>query len=232
METAKEFGVFTRDVLNSWAGYCTGGVIVALLWLWSTLNEVPISRKIGIAVAIFFLAVALFNAWQKQYRRANTAELPNLSARIDFLYGGNVTEINGAQLWMVVALKNEGAPSVAGGYRLGIEFEDRTILIAPTRINDGYELRGEGDKVLARFSSSNRLEDKTMSTTIQRGLPVRGWLRFDFPGIEDSKIRAAKKTLCFRDVNDKEYSISFTRFTPLSSPLYYPGSGDNPFEVS
>src|SRR5205809_5832120 len=61
---------FLWAVLNNWAGYTTGGLVVALTSLWSTLfPRFPISRKIGIALALLFLFMAFFNAWRKQYRR-------------------------------------------------------------------------------------------------------------------------------------------------------------------
>ena len=59
---------FLRAVLNSWAGYTTGGIVVALAWLWSTISQIPLSRKAGIVLALFFLFMAFFNAWRKQYR--------------------------------------------------------------------------------------------------------------------------------------------------------------------
>lgn len=67
MEWLKQVAEFLWAVINNWAGYTTGGLIVALLWLWSTLRQVPISRKVGIAVAILFLFFAAFNAWRKLY---------------------------------------------------------------------------------------------------------------------------------------------------------------------
>lgn len=59
---------FFWAVLNSWAGYATGGITVALVWLWSTVFSIPISRHAGIGLAIFFLVMAFFNAWRKQFR--------------------------------------------------------------------------------------------------------------------------------------------------------------------
>jgi hypothetical protein len=60
---------FCWTVLNSWAGYTTGGIIVALVWLWSTISTTPPSRPAGIGLAIFFLIMAFFNAWRKLFHR-------------------------------------------------------------------------------------------------------------------------------------------------------------------
>lgn len=71
---------FLKAVLNSWAGYTTGGIVVALVWLWSTVSQIPMSRKAGIILAIFFLLMALFNAWRKQYHE-NLALVNNPAQR-------------------------------------------------------------------------------------------------------------------------------------------------------
>jgi hypothetical protein len=39
MDILKEIGIYLLAVIDNWAGYCTGGVIVALLWFWSTLKQ-------------------------------------------------------------------------------------------------------------------------------------------------------------------------------------------------
>jgi hypothetical protein len=68
----EDFLRFLWAVANNWAGYTTGGLVVALLWLWSTLKQVPISRKTSIAVAVMFLIFAFFNAWRGQYLRTKS----------------------------------------------------------------------------------------------------------------------------------------------------------------
>jgi hypothetical protein len=67
MDYLRDMVLFLWSVLNNWAGYATGGVIVALVWLWSTLRQKPPSRNVGIGLAIFFLFFAFFNAWRDQY---------------------------------------------------------------------------------------------------------------------------------------------------------------------
>jgi hypothetical protein len=72
---------FLLAVINSWAGYATGGVVVALLWLWSTISQIPMSRKAGIVLALFFLFMAFFNAWRKQYREKLTLAAASVHLR-------------------------------------------------------------------------------------------------------------------------------------------------------
>jgi hypothetical protein len=85
MEYIQEIGEFIWAVVNNWAGYCTGGLIVALLWLWATIKQRALPRQIGIALAIIFLFFAVFNAW-----RAKDQQLRALkeSLRSPVLEGG------------------------------------------------------------------------------------------------------------------------------------------------
>lgn len=64
-----DFLEFIRAVISQWAVYATGGIIVAFLWLWSTLLDTPPSKKVNIGIALFFLFLAVFHAWRKQYRQ-------------------------------------------------------------------------------------------------------------------------------------------------------------------
>ena len=66
MELLRDIVIFLWAVLNNWAGYCTGGVIVALLWFWSTLRQRTLPTKLGLLLAVGFLIVAVFNAWRAQ----------------------------------------------------------------------------------------------------------------------------------------------------------------------
>jgi hypothetical protein len=71
MEWISEIGQFLWAVLNNWAGYSTGGIIVAVVALWHVLKNQPMPRKLAIALAMFFFFLSFFKAWQDQYHRAN-----------------------------------------------------------------------------------------------------------------------------------------------------------------
>jgi len=58
---------FVWASINNWGGYSTGGVIVALIALWSLLRSRPLPRRFGVSVAIFFLFFGIFKAWRDQY---------------------------------------------------------------------------------------------------------------------------------------------------------------------
>jgi len=74
MDWLRDLGEFLWAVITNWAGYVTGGIIVALLWLWTSLvpREIPreTSRRIAIVLTLVFLLIAVFNAWREQKRAA------------------------------------------------------------------------------------------------------------------------------------------------------------------
>jgi hypothetical protein len=76
MELLKEIETFAWAVINGWAGYATGGVVVATIALWHTLRNSPMSRRVGIVLGIIFLLMAFFKAWQEQYEKANKILVP------------------------------------------------------------------------------------------------------------------------------------------------------------
>ena len=62
METVKEIGQFVGAVINNWAGYSTGGIIVAAVAFWRALRNIPVSQKVLLTLAAVFFVIALFKA--------------------------------------------------------------------------------------------------------------------------------------------------------------------------
>ena len=203
---------------------------------WLQIKAAFVDRLI-LTVGIACIVWGFYAAWHTERDKRIAAETklaelttPKLSARVNFYLRGYSPEINSVQVWLNVAIKNDGSPSVACCYSLRVRSKGEIRKIHPTRINNGFELKDAKGKVLAKFNASDRLEDKTSIAAIQRGLPVAGWLRFVLPGMTTAQFGDAEKTLYFNDVNDKEYSVSFVHLGErLSAPVYIPGSGDNPF---
>jgi hypothetical protein len=67
--------VYSMSVVNNWAGYSTGGLIIALLWLRSVLQpNWKASKRFGLTLISLFLFLASFQAWREQHQRAAAAE--------------------------------------------------------------------------------------------------------------------------------------------------------------
>src|SRR6266496_3760418 len=131
MEWISELGAFLWAVVNNWAGYTTGGVVVALLWLWSTLKQVPISRKVGIVVASIFLFFAVFNAWREQHnalvelqKRLDTLTVPKFSGDIGYSVAPGGKDNQDSLVTIQGIIKNEGAPSIIGDWSSELSLGD------------------------------------------------------------------------------------------------------------
>ena len=78
MNFLRDLGVFLRAVINNWAGYTTGGVIVAFVTLYVMLRETAVPKRWAIALALFFLLLAFFNAWRNEYLKTH----PGLALKV------------------------------------------------------------------------------------------------------------------------------------------------------
>jgi hypothetical protein len=58
---------FLWDVANNWAGYSTGGLLVATLALWYSWRDKVMPRKIALVLAGGFLIIAIYKTWHDQY---------------------------------------------------------------------------------------------------------------------------------------------------------------------
>lgn len=123
MAFASDLIAFLWAVLNNWAGYVTGGIIVALAWFWSTWFNQPVSRRVGLAIALMFLLLAIFNAWREE-RAAKVllqTQLANDRAHWELDFSGiekvqidstaapfNPASVGGSPFVIRVALKDDG----------------------------------------------------------------------------------------------------------------------------
>src|SRR5205085_4904844 len=58
---------FLWAVANNWAGYSTGGLVVASIVLWFLWRDKPMPRKLALWLALLFLLMAFYKAWHDQY---------------------------------------------------------------------------------------------------------------------------------------------------------------------
>src|SRR2546421_9728950 len=87
--------VFLWAVLNNWAGYVTGGIIVALVttW-WNVLKNKPIPRRVLIGLTTVFLVLGVFNAWRAQLQRVKALEGQEQRPKFA-LIGSGLAEVSG-----------------------------------------------------------------------------------------------------------------------------------------
>jgi hypothetical protein len=232
MEFIRVLSTFLWAVVDNWAGYCTGGVMMALLWLWSMLKTQPIPRKVGIGVALLFLLLAFFNAWRDQYDRVAklTGQIdkdrPDFIGEIDQITFGDSPETGGSSAFVLVTLINKGSPSVVDGFAATVDTGEHHIENRATWINAGLTLYGPNKTVIAKFQEDDNLVAK-INTPIPQGGRVRGWLFYNFKGVSSSQLdvgTGAKWTITFSDYLNREYkAVPAKNFTP-GQPKMFPGA--------
>jgi hypothetical protein len=221
MDYLKELGEFSWAVINNWAGYATGGLVVALIWLWSTLKQIPISRKLGITLALIFLFFAFFNAWHNQYSRSH----PGFVLQIQ--QNGIGTNLAGGTIVFIQAvIFNRGAPSIAHDWMLYVtpigEKEINAKLLLVTKENPiVFQDQKNGSWT---FNSEDTLYYKT-TTPIPSGGQASGVLVFTVEGKDKATVgqKGTKLKLACMDVFENDISAEVTRRNVSEGIKFYPG---------
>jgi len=119
----RNFLDFLLAVLNNWAGYATGGLIVASCWLFFLWKDKPMPKFLGFLLAAIFLLMAFFKAWkdQKNIVDQKSSEVSKLTTRIEELTKSDIsgeivfavlgTQGSGSHAGIIVNLNNKGAAS-------------------------------------------------------------------------------------------------------------------------
>jgi hypothetical protein len=197
---------------------------------------------------IVFLVVAFFMAWRDVRREADglkqklteaytalTAErasnTPNLVGALEQIVSGDSSELHGCQVFILMSVKNLGAPSVVEGWKIHIKSDAIDLNDIPTFIPDGFTLHSTGGNVVAKFNRNDAIYEKTIKP-VERGGLVRGWLRFNLTGIPAERIRKAgtKISVSFEDVLKRQYTATRNiTGEPSGKPTYMPGA-EQPFK--
>ena len=228
MEYISDLLRFLWAVVTNWAGLATGGIIVAVLWLWSTVRQMPISRKFGIALALVFLSLAVFNVWREQYRmvREFQADVPDLRGHIDALLSGDTLNEGKPVPFVlaIVSIRNLKAPSIAQGYECQVKTADGRSLHGRTDALPTGMTFMDHPEWSGRFDNIAPLYDKTAETPIERGALRRGALMFTFPGATRLPHEHTTFSISFEDSLGKRVVCDFTAPSGGGdSPQYYPG---------
>lgn len=136
----RELGIFLWDVINNWAGYATGGIVVAFIGLWSTLSRKTASRRFGIVVALFFLFFAFFNAWRAEYGKTYPTlrlaiDLEGFADTLEDQPGHSLLPGTGTAVMLFVDIRNLGAPSIADHWTLYLTVPGRKGVIEKYRFS-------------------------------------------------------------------------------------------------
>jgi hypothetical protein len=228
------FTALTGDTVALMSG--AGSVVLLILGLTVFFNK-PLPRGIVllVAAACFFLASA--RIWTAEYRARIAAEKklddltkPKLVGVIDQWFAGDSSEAGGFPVFVVVSIKNDGAPSIAQGFRMRIKADAYDVTVGPTFIPKGFRVRDKDHKLIADFDQAEKWQDKA-EIPVTQGVKLRGWLLFVFKGVSSKQVQNATdriREIHFRDINDQPYTVTDkTLDTP--GMYFYPGAG-TPFK--
>jgi hypothetical protein len=68
------FWQFSWEIFNNWAGYFTGGCIMAVITFWHSWNDKTMRRKFLLGLTVLFFTMGAYKAWNDQYQKAFTAD--------------------------------------------------------------------------------------------------------------------------------------------------------------
>jgi hypothetical protein len=220
---------FIWAVFNNWAGYATGGIIVASVSLWQLLRKKPLARdltkKIGIGLSLLFLCMALFKSWNEQHHGALDANeklraltVPQLVLKVDQFGPMNLSsadpQLNGRTGVIAVAnITNEGAPSIAEQFLLIIVLPNGRTYgpLEPFETLDkrdvGVFTTSDETPEVIFSQAQDSLSEKAYAKPIENGTRVRGILQFTVPlGVElkDLKVMGAQYIFSCTDITGRE----------------------------
>jgi hypothetical protein len=236
----QEFCDFSLAAINNWAGYATGGAIVAFIWFWSAVRQQTVRRKFALSLAVLFLYLGCFKAWREQLSAAKQAsddvqviqkklddlQVPKLVGSIDQVATAPTGEDGMQSLVTIFAhINNQGAPSVLENWHATQTLDTGQVLsgvMVPPPYTGGVVVMhsGEHDEHKNYLMASDNLGIASMPNPIPRGGGVEGWIIFVFPTEKQKTINSAI-TLYFNDVNGEQHSLVFKKgghdFQPLNA---------------
>jgi hypothetical protein len=160
-------------------------------------------------------------ATQQELERVRNDNAPNLIGSIDQVVVAPDSKV-GARIFLILSIRNIGAPSIAERYTLIVESSGQTFSGENTQIPDKVRLEGSGGLGVT-VHKGDAMYEKTLKP-IPRGGMERGWLHFVFRGIPMGLLEGKKMTVGFVDVSGREYSVSHEGKSEPGEPMYYPGT--------
>lgn len=239
-----EFTEFVGAVMRQWIVLWSGPLVsmTIAMWQWASKKEI-VPKWLLWGLAIISVLLAFFFAWQEKRTEAvnlnkelqdtrialDALKKPLLVGQINQTVTGDAPELKASQIFILMSVKNIGAPSIVEGWGLNIKSESLSLqAVHPTEIREGLALRDPDGKPLAVFHKTDAIYEKTVKP-IERGGMVRGWLLFTLEGIASREIRKPGTTITvfFQDVLDTTYEASL-KDGVIGPPMYLPGA-EQPF---
>jgi hypothetical protein len=186
---------------------------------------------VGAVITVVLLGVGYRRFNSIYHFSAETASTRTLVGEIEQLQLVEVEQ--SGKKWMsvylIVAVRNSGEPTIADNYKMRVETVDgRIFSITPTLLptTPMVDLRNNTEY---RFQPGDGIQDKTAVTPIPKGSKVVGWLRGDIGELtaKDFARPGAIFTVSFLDVDRHEYAAIVRQGHPFAqseAQQYHPGA--------
>jgi hypothetical protein len=213
--------LFIYTVLSYWQAYITGGLITAGVGIYERLTDKRLTKRayVGLFVITFLLA-SFFLAWRderlslknakQELSREKDQNAPKLGGHIEKVIISDSTDVNGAQVFVLLSIGNTGGTSIVEDFLLKIRLTDFDHDVG------AKDFPGETISLLDEKNSKVTIHPQdTMKIKegkpIERGYKVRGWLMFPVEGVKPEIIRRPKTqfTISFKDVWGQTYSATY-----------------------
>lgn len=214
MALLKELRIFLWAILTNWASLCTGGVVIALIWFWSTLKQLAVPRNVGLGVAAGFLVIAIFNAWREQYHMSISYErqLDDLSKPMFVIdrHGtfGTPIDANNALLVVTMRVKNLGAQSVIDKPQVEVVNTEGTVIQGQwIGVPAGPINLTQPDGTVGSLTPDKFLMLLAGSIPIPHNGAVEGFLWVRLPGVQENKLVGCMVKATIADITGKTYAV-------------------------
>lgn len=192
MNFLRDLGVFLRAVINNWAGYTTGGVIVAFVTLYVMLRETAVPKRWAIALALFFLLLAFFNAWRNEYLKTH----PGLALKVFEVWKmkpKDNQDPNTTRLVIIASISNLGNPTIAENWKIRIKdsgSEKWSDFVSYSLVDPGNVILIEIEEVPfpVFYNPMDALYFKT-SSPVPTGMKFNGLVAVHMEQLDFSKLR-------------------------------------------
>ena len=137
-----------------------------------------------------------------------------------------------AAVTILLRVQNWGAPSITQGWKLRMDLPDGSMhegfRVIPSFKTMNFSAGAPGSKTqFILHGKDDEIEEKTAETPVERGASKSGYIMFVIKNVDYRAPRqtGTRITVSFRDVRQKEYSMSYVMqgAGTLDEPIYVPG---------